>query len=173
MDVRADADTGWLGFFTSLPPQLQGVFVVVAALIVGWLGYTRFLKQFKGEAPQATEYAFGEPTTFADMGPVREIIKQIGALIELLGKVEAAHLRLSVAMERRGATDRKSSDSLDKLASLLSAFLQETRERQQAEEEREALERLRLAEEKGYREGFGARNNIEPRRSPSRKTKLE
>lgn len=137
------APDGWLSIFTSLPPQLQGVFVVVVALVVGYLAYRRFIKQLKGESPPSTEFAFGEPTTFADMGPVREVVSRLMELIGQLTKTEAAHLRIADAIDRRLASEERVADGIEQLSSLMTTFLDETRERKEEED-------IRAAEERGY-----------------------
>lgn len=151
---------GWTAIFLGLPPQLQGVFVVIVALVVGYFVWSKFLRQLRGDAPQATEYAVGEPTTFADMSPVRTLTREVVALCSQMAKGEEAELRIADALERRIENDARVAEALERLCLLMADFLKDTRDRQQ-------LEDLRVSREEGYQDALRTkRSGAARRRTP-------
>ena len=137
--------------FYGLPPQLQGVFVVVAAGVVGYLAWRKYISHSRGESPTVTDYAVGDPTSFADLTPVRRLAKNVEDLTTEMRKGEAARNELVI----------NSADLLKKCGELVDMFANHLAELRDEREEAE-LDRAR-------REGFESGVNSRPSRRPSRR----
>lgn len=77
-DQASQAD--WLQSITSLPPQLQGIAIFAVFVGVGLFLGRRFLTRLVQDQPEPKVLAVGDPTTFTDMGPIKELLEQVGVL---------------------------------------------------------------------------------------------
>lgn len=134
--AEAPAANNFLEIFNSLPPALQGAAVVGVAVGFGLVLWKRFAARFHLESQEPTVLAVGDPTTIADMGPIRDLIKAVATLTDRHVQTEVATNALIVAMTEhtKGLTT-----GLERLADICGQIMLDLRE----ERERLADEALR------------------------------
>jgi hypothetical protein len=148
--MAAETGNSWTDFFVGLPPSLQGVFVVIVAGGVGWAGYRQFFRGLRGEGgPSSSDFAVGEPTTFADMSSVKNLVKNVDLLCLQM-------MKSAMAAEAQAAHTAK-------LCDLVGQLLVDLRDQREEKE-------LNDAHQRGYdeamREKPGARRAPRVRRKP-------
>lgn len=127
----------WVGFFSGLSPQLQGIVVFGVAIGAGIFLGRRYLKRLVENAPEPQVFAAGEPTTFTDMAPIRDLLKNVDLLTLQAMKNEVAVSSLVTAF---GHAVTSIGGSIDKLCDIAGQLMVDMREQREIE----ANEALRL-----------------------------
>lgn len=134
MATPTEPGPDWVQGITSLPPQLQGIAVFGIAIGLGFFLGRRFLKRLVQEPPEPKVLAVGEPTTFADMQPVKELVKQLDLIgIQLMKNEVSSSSVIDAFIEHT----KQLSRVVDLIGELVTDIKIE-RERKQDEEQRKA-----------------------------------
>lgn len=135
--MAAEAGNPWLDFFVGLPPILQGAFTVVVAGVVGFMGWRSFVNGLSGKRePGSTEFAVGDPTTFADMSSIKKLVGNVDLLTMQMMKSEIGNAGTATAM-------MDVAKRMGELCDLMAQYLVDLREQREAEELDEAYQRGR------------------------------
>lgn len=117
-----------LTLLKDMPPLMQVVVVLAAAIVLAFIYGRKFLRHLVAGADQPRDFAIGEPTTFADMQPVRDLVvatkdntlvtgnlmQSIGRLTDLVGQ-----LVVDLREEREHQQDKEREAAIRREAELL------------------------------------------------------
>lgn len=132
----------WAGFINGLSPQLQGIVLFGAAIGGGIYLGRRYLKRLMIEPPEPKVFAAGEPTSFTDMKPIRDLLENVNLLTLQAMKIEVGVSSLIEAFQEAGTNLNK---SIEKVADIAGQLMLDMREQRQ--EEADEARRLEYIEE--------------------------
>lgn len=149
------AETDWFNLVAGLPPVLQGVAVLGFGGGLALIAGRNFLKRLNTEGPTPNELVVGDPTTFADLAPVKDLTLAVRRLMGegdplpvLPGKKPpislqdlAGQVDLLAMQSMKGAVSLEASaKALTELADMLAAHLADLRAERARTEADEAVE---------------------------------
>lgn len=141
---------------SGLPPTAQAIVLLGAGAMAAFLFWRKYMRQSRDDSA-VDQYAVGDPTTFADMGSVKQLVKNVDVL--------------TLQMVKREVTDNELSanvvvlvKSMSALCDLMGAYLVDIREQRQEDE-------LDDARKEGFAAGQASRpQRTQRRRATPRKT---
>ncbi len=167
MAEPATQGTDWAGVFNGLSPQLQGIVLFGAAIGGGIYLGRRYLKRLVTDPPEPRVFAAGEPTSFTDMKPIRDLLENVNLLTLQAMKLEVA---VSGLVDVVGTAADDINKSIEKLADIAGQLMLDLREQREAD----ADEVLRQAHiEEGKRIALAEiekRRRMKPRAPRAQKT---
>lgn len=151
-------------FLSALPPSAQAIVLLGAGLGFAYLFWRKYMRQSRDDSA-VDQYAVGDPTVFADMGSVKQLVKNVDVLTLQMVKREVtdnelvkAQTQLANQQASLAANAGQIAQKLGEVADLFGAYLADVREQRQEDELDDAR-----------REGFAAGQASRPSRATPRR----